>query len=966
MRSVLCCLYLLVAVNASAEPEYWVSVASTGELGIAERIQREAGERLAEPFSLEPADTHKGFYYRVMTGPFFDLDRARRLLADAQRAGFDQAWVVPREGGEYSLGNFERTEVDDVLDTPSDYRLSDPLPDLVPERSEREPSEHQLIEDAPEGYRLNRLRRNQSLNWLSSPFLLADNNTAVTAAALAAAQAGGVEVDFETGDVLRLDEWDHKAADIKIDGRIDEPAWEQSLGVNLMRVIEPDTLAEPAYDTIVRVLYTQRGIYVSFDMEQPQETLVKRLSFRDRGRLNRDSVSFTLDTSGEGRYAYWMSLALGDTQVDGTALPERQYSVNWDGAWYGATTETEWGWSAEFFVPWSQMTMPKAEGVRRLGFYSSRQVAHLNQRFGWPPLPRSQAKFMSVLQPLEVENIDPRQQWSFFPYTSSTYDDVGDDTDYQAGFDLFWRPSTNFQVTSTVNPDFGTVEADDVVVNLSAFEVFFPERRLFFLEGREIFQETPKAAVDGRGTPVTLLNTRRIGSSPDLPQDAEDADEEFSDRESQQLTELYGAAKVTGQVGRVRYGVLTAFEKDTNLNALSGEEYSAVGRDYGVARALYEDTAGGEYRAVGLMSTVTALEDTEVFSNGLDYHYLSNTGVWKVDGQFLHSHRDQDGHGFGGFVDIVMTPRQGLRHSLELTHFEDDLEINELGFLRRNDVTGGAIRTEWIRSDLTRIRDFTIEPFFRYEVNGDGRVVRSGLGSNADFTFNNLSELGIEARFFPTRYDDRNSFGNGTYKIQDRPSFEVSYSTDSSKKLSYFAGSKWEREASDEGYLYEGFAGFSWRPVDRLAMEVSAFYRVRDGWLIHQEDRNMTAFESEEWAPTVEMDFFLSANQQFKLAFQWVGIKAFEDKFYLVPEDPGDLIQIEKPDEETDNFAISSMNFQARYRWQIAPLSDLFVVYTKFADKDLPMDSFSNIFEEAWQQPLVEQLVVKLRYRLGT
>ena len=128
----------------------------------------------------------------------------------------------------------------------------------------------------------------------------------------------------------------------------------------------------------------------------------------------------------------------------------------------------------------------------------------------------------------------------------------------------------------------------------------------------------------------------------------------------------------------------------------------------------------------------------------------------------------------------------------------------------------------------------------------------------------------------------------------------------------------------------------------------------------------MTAFDSEEWGPKLQMDFFLSARQQFKLAFQWVGIKAFEDKFYEIPEQSGDLIEVEKPDAETDNFAISSLNFQARYRWQIAPLSDLFVVYTKFADDDLPLDSFSGIFEESWNNPLGEVLVVKLRYRLGT
>ena len=128
-----------------------------------------------------------------------------------------------------------------------------------------------------------------------------------------------------------------------------------------------------------------------------------------------------------------------------------------------------------------------------------------------------------------------------------------------------------------------------------------------------------------------------------------------------------------------------------------------------MGRVLYENTSGGAYRAVGVMSTVTAHDDTDAYTNGLDYHYLSESGVWKIDGQFLHSHLDEEGTGLGGFVDVIYTPRTGLNYSMELSHFEDDLEINDLGFLRRNDVTGIRLGSEWVKSGLTRIRDFSIE-----------------------------------------------------------------------------------------------------------------------------------------------------------------------------------------------------------------------------------------------------------------
>ena len=112
--------------------------------------------------------------------------------------------------------------------------------------------------------------------------------------------------------------------------------------------------------------------------------------------------------------------------------------------------------------------------------------------------------------------------------------------------------------------------------------MFFPERRLFFLEGREIFEATPRTR---SWEPVTLLNTRRIGGSPRIS--AADDEEDIPPEESGQPTELYGAGKVTGQMGGVRYGVMAAAEQDTTLSNEDGDPVEAFGRDFAVApRAL--------------------------------------------------------------------------------------------------------------------------------------------------------------------------------------------------------------------------------------------------------------------------------------------------------------------------------------------------------------------------------------------
>jgi len=476
----------------------------------------------------------------------------------------------------------------------------------------------------------------------------------------------GVEVSVGSRTPIRLVRYDHDGADIKIDGRLDEAAWQDSPTYSDLKVIEPDTLADPLYRTDIRFFYTERGIFVSFDMQQPADTLLKRFTARDDFRAARDNVSMTLDVSGEGRFGYWMTLALGDNQADGTGLPERQLRSEWDSAWYGATEETDTGWSAEYCIPWSQMAMPKEDGVRRIGFYGSRKVGYLDERWGWPALPNSLPRFMSALQPLELEGVDLRQQWSVFPYASSTIDFVTDETRYKAGVDLFWRPTSNFQLTATLNPDFGSVEADDVVVNLTANETFFPEKRLFFQEGREIFDTTPRAGGRGGGRQrFTVLNTRRIGSkprSPDLPDDVD-----LSDRESLRRADLEGAVKATGVFGAFRYGLLAAFEDETDFRADDGLDYLQEGRDFGAFRLLYEDSKGAAYRGLGLISTVVAHPESDAFVNAADFHYLGTDGHWNVDGQVLHSSTDDDGDGGGAYADITYTPRQGLAHKVKMS-----------------------------------------------------------------------------------------------------------------------------------------------------------------------------------------------------------------------------------------------------------------------------------------------------------
>ena len=788
-----------------------------------------------------------------------------------------------------------------------------------------------------------------------------------SATAQDAAAAAGVELSFVRGPAISLQHFAGEDAAIEIDGVVDEAVWSGIQVVDDMRVIVPDTLDEVPYDTDVKIFYTDRGIYFGFDMQQPADTLVQRISTRDNLAINRDRVGITLDMSGEGLFGYWMMLALGDNQLDGTILPERQYNSDWDGAWYGATSTTERGWSAEFFLPWGQMAMPRKDEVRQIGVYVERGVAHLDQAWAWPFIPRSDPIFMSNLPLLELEDVSPRQQWSFFPYASTSFDAIDNNTDSEAGFDVFWRPSSNFQLTGTVNPDFGSAESDNVVVNLTANETFFPEKRLFFQEGQEVFNTTPRST--GRnGKRFSIVNTRRIGARPRPPQLPDGV--RLPTRERIRPTDLDAAMKLTGQLGSMRYGLLSAVEDESEFR-VGDARFSQAGRDFTAFRMIYEDSGGNAaYRGLGYIGSLVQHPDSDAEVHAVDFHYLTASGRWNIDGQIAASDSADHGSGQGGFADIIYSPRQGVKHEFQLTFIDDKLDINDFGFQERNDTRELWYRFEWIKSDLELIRDFRLSPFLRYEENAAGDRTNNAFPViNMSATLNNLDRVSGGIFHFPERYDDLNSFGHGTFKIAERTNLNLGYTTNTAREVSYnFRFSANGEFAGGSNYQYS--AGITWRPQDNINLSTALSYNDRNGWLLHQEQQNFTAFNADQWRGELNFDYFLTAKQQFRMALQWVGIQAKEDKFYHLPADAitrnRDLVQVSKPVGASDDFSLSQLNFQLRYRWQIAPLSDLFVVYTKGDSRRTFLSDFDELFENSWENPLGDSLVVKLRYRLGT
>ena len=779
-----------------------------------------------------------------------------------------------------------------------------------------------------------------------------------------------LQVSVSPTETLEIAE---RSAVVKIDGKLDEAVWASLDQYDEFVVIEPDTLVKPAHATWVSLFYNQLGLYVGVQVEQPPETRIARLSSRDNRQIKRDSVGMVLDTSGEGRYGYWFGINLGDAQMDGTLLPEKQFTSDWDGAWEGATSETQTGWTAEMFIPWGVVSMPKQAGARRIGLYMERFVAYKDERWSWPALPDTVPQFISALQSVSVKDVQPKQQYSIFPSASVTQDQIDGKTNYRAGADFFWRPSTNLQLTATINPDFGVAESDDVVINLSATETFFPEKRLFFLEGQDVFTASPRAdtrgaGVGNRGAPYTLVNTRRIGGKPVLP--VLGAGESARTKDQIQPNDLLGAVKVTGQNGQIRYGVLAAFEDDPEFlvqGAQGARRVVGSGSEYGVARILFEDQPGGAYKSVGALSTMVLNEAGDALVQSLDGHYLGENGKFKADAQVFTSDKDGVDRGFGGFVDFEYAFRQGVTQRLGIEYFDDAVDVSDLGFLQRNDnfrIRQAHTRTRsdlsWARSNQLDIRGFV-------QKNSEDLFTQGGLFVSNQSVLNNLSQVVFRLDLLAASYDDLNSFGNGAYRVEARQMASIGWASNRSKPLSFGGKLGYQgEELGGDSAVYSLYA--TWRPDDRLVLDLMFNYLDRSGWLLHSRDRTMGTFDAEQWAPGIGVEYFISAKQQLKFVVQWVGVKARARDAYGILDAPGHLQRRSDLDAGVPDFAVSQVSLQGRYRWEIAPLSDLFVVYTRQSNQSglLLQRDFQTIFSDSYQQPVTDAFVVKLRYRFGS
>ncbi len=438
-----------------------------------------------------------------------------------------------------------------------------------------------------------------------------------------------------------------RAGPIEIDGVLDEAAWTAAAPISGFVEREPIEGARPEEPTEVRVLFDEEALYVGARLHESNPDLIARQLVRRDDGGNFDSFELELDTNLDGRTGYRFRVSAAGVQGDDYLYDDEREDDSWDAVWSSAVSVDSAGWTAEMRIPLSQIRYGASDEAQTWGVNFSRQRIAAHERVDFALRSRERpgrvsqfGRLTGLVLPHAVRKIEVKPyalgKVRTAPVEAGNPFFDGSDARMRAGADVRYGLGSAFSLDATFNPDFGQVEVDPAVVNLSAFETFFPEKRPFFVEDARIFD----FSLSGRRN--TLFYSRRIGREP-RGSGPDDAD--FTDTPG--TASILGAAKLTGRTASgLSVGGLVALTQEERGRAffLAGDstvDFLAEPRTgFAVAR-VQQDLGDGASQLGGI---VTALDRSlpddgsfdylpgRAFSGGLDFEHTWSDREWAVFG----------------------------------------------------------------------------------------------------------------------------------------------------------------------------------------------------------------------------------------------------------------------------------------------------------------------------------------------
>ncbi|MDX2415710.1 MAG: DUF5916 domain-containing protein [Bacteroidales bacterium] len=534
---------------------------------------------------------------------------------------------------------------------------------------------------------------------------------------------------------------------IKIDGIFEPESWALADSATSFVQMEPVPGDKSSESTVAWFGFDENNIYAVIKCYQ-SGSIIARNQSRDALSKSDDLAALIIDTYNDNRTGYGFFVNPLGTQIDIKINDDGQnQDINWDTEWLCEAAEFDGGWCAEFAIPFSSIKYKK--GLESWGLNFGRVIRSNFETVFWTGPPTADFRVSQAGDVTGIEVPGSKMRFRLFPY-ATIFSAEGEKMDADGGLDAEWQISPNVSLNATYNPDFATVEADQVKINLTRYELSYPEKRLFFQEGNGMYN-----------TRIKSFYSRRI-------QDIN-----------------YGA-RLNGKIGDYQFNAL-----NVGLPEIQGGDPSSF---FSVAR-IKKDIL--ESSTVGL--TMVDKSWKGGFSRSLGIDYTLNLGkTWKLTGQFIGSAPGNFWESGAGFLRIARE-NNIYHYHVRVTSIGENFRenVNQTGYIRDDDkkeIDFEGTYKFWLNNSFIKYID----------IGSNNNAFWSQSGTLRSWALDNWVDFYLNNRFnFKYKY-------NNEYKLYEkdfynnRHEFNLGYNTEelSNAKLGFTTGENFDSDF----YLLSGSA----------------------------------------------------------------------------------------------------------------------------------------------------------------
>ena len=762
----------------------------------------------------------------------------------------------------------------------------------------------------------------------------------------------------------------------KIDGVLNDAAWENASVAKDFIQLDPYNGKKASEPTLAKIVYDNDAIYFGLMMyDDKPDSIYTVLTKRDAGFSgDADIIAISLSTFNDGINSNIFILSAAGVQSDlkGSA---NNMDENWDVVWQSAVNVTDSGWVAEIAIPYSALRFSK-EHIQTWGLNIFRIIRRLSEGNSWNRVNNEIQGFTNQQGEITgIEGVKPPLRLSFTPYFSAFAKHKSEDNSWErgirGGMDLKYGINESFTLDMMLIPDFSQVQSDDVILNLSAFETQYQERRPFFTEGTELFAKGD------------IFYSKRIGSTPKNIEDVyDDLGETEELVENPAETQIINATKVTGRtkkgLGIGFFNAMTLKSEAVIRDTLSGVERNYITQPFTNYNIFVFDQNLKNNSYASIINTNMIIPNSS---------YTANVTA----AEFLLKNKNQT-YSFGGSAGLsqkyeeMVDPDLGFKYNLEFAKtagkfrfdmaqdmVDDKFDSNDMGFLLYNNyINTSALVSYQILQPYRNLLQWQVSFDSEYENQfNTGNFMRWKLGMDMSVVFKNRWDFGFFFNVVPLGEDDYYEARQDgqVYKMSPAAYGGTYCGSDRRKKLSFRAFVMyWASNSAYNENTFRGRISPTLRVNDKLRFTISVAPAIQNNNIGYVDEFADTIVFGRRNRKTITntftTDFTFNDKMSLSLRARHYWSSAAYKQFYNLNED-GTLSENDSYDENNDiNF--NTFNVDMVYTWRFAPGSDLLLVWKNsvydFGDEvvDDYLDNLTNTFKA----PQTNVFSIKVLYYL--